>query len=638
MVLTWIDLNGYIRNRTGLQKQAILISVDLMMIVIAFGTTIALTHPWAVFAEIAVHWKSWSTYLFILVCLGASFSILLDLHRIKLKSYELQSVMRTAASAGLVGLFGALTSMFLDNPLVNMSDMFIFSMVLTIYSVGARIMMRHLTLESYLKAQTRKRVLIYGAGNTGVQLAAALKTDDSLEAVAFVDDNLTLQKMVVSNMPVYSPVRLEALISKKEIDMVILAMPSISRPKQSRIARKLEDMGCEVSMLPSFVSLISEGDRDLIKRVQPVDPIEYLNRTGLEHDIKNLCDIYGGRSVMVTGAGGSIGSELCRQILACRPKELVLFEIGEHALYQIERELRDLVGTTGVKIRSVLGSITDESTVRRVLSQYGVEIVLHAAAYKHVPMVERNMLVGVRNNVLGTKILADAARDAKVSHFILVSTDKAVRPTNVMGASKRLAELVIQDLATRADETRFGMVRFGNVLGSSGSVIPLFEEQISRGGPVTLTHSEISRFFMTIGEAARLVLMAGDYTQGGEVFVLDMGERIQIQKLARQMIERAGYSVRDARTPDGDIEIVITGLRPGEKLHEELLIGTETQPTGHPKILCAQEERLSEIEMATAIRALQTAVLEGNESRVKDVICRWVAGYVPQNELDEAQA
>ncbi|PJJ79003.1 polysaccharide biosynthesis protein, partial [Brevirhabdus pacifica] len=327
-------------------------------------------------------------------------------------------------------------------------------------------------------------------------------------------------------------------------------------------------------------------------------------------------------------AGGSIGSELCRQLLNCRPARIVLFERSEYALYEIDRELRPLAEAAGIAVTTRLGSVTNRARVQNVLAGEAVEIVLHAAAYKHVPLVEENELEGARNNVLGTQTVAEAAMAAGVERFILVSTDKAVRPTNVMGATKRLAEMVIQDLQTRSPRTRFAMVRFGNVMGSSGSVLPLFQRQIEQGGPVTVTHPEVTRFFMTIPEASRLVLLAGAYSRGGEVFVLDMGEAVKIIDVARRMISLSGRRPREQGSPDGDIEIRITGLRPGEKLYEELLIDNDSlRATPHDKILCAEEGQLSQIEVAAMLREIQEALGKGDAKALRRIIAARVEGY-----------
>jgi FlaA1/EpsC-like NDP-sugar epimerase len=386
-----------------------------------------------------------------------------------------------------------------------------------------------------------------------------------------------------------------------------------------------------VHAVPSFAELV--GEAELLRRIEPVSVEGLLGRAAINNELPGARDTFSGRSVMVTGAGGSIGSELCRQLIASNPTRIVLFDVSEASLYGIDREMRDLTSQGGPEIVARLGSVTDARVVRWVITENAVTTILHAAAYKHVPMVESNQLVGLENNVIGTRVLAEAARDLKLEHFLLVSSDKAVRPKNVMGASKRMAELIVQDLATRATQTRFSMVRFGNVLGSSGSVLPLFQEQIAKGGPVTVTHDEVTRYFMTIPEAARLVLTATTFARGGDVFVLDMGAPVSIRKMARHMIECAGMTVRDAFTPDGDIEIQVTGLRPGEKLHEELLIGADRVTTPHPKILRAQEAYLSEIEVANMLRDLQAAIEGCDIGAARRAIRRWIA----DNAFDEPE-
>lgn len=609
------------------QKMGILLAVDVILIPVSLWLTLQAAGA-AFSMVIAAQPTQFLILAVMMAAAGAGFSTVLGLPRIKLNAYEQNGIQRTAAYAALTGIVGIFSIQLLFDGRVEPRNMVIFTMILAILSVSTRISLRNILVGFYQRGQTRQRVLIYGAGQTGVQLASALKTDDAVVPVAFVDDNKTLHNIMVAGLPVYAPIRIETLIRDKKIDRVVLAMPSISRPKQARLARRLEDLDCEVSALPSFAALVGEGE--LVDRIQPLNATDYLGRDGLECDLKGLCDIYTGRTVMITGAGGSIGSELTRQMLSCRPAKIVLFELSEYALYQLDHELADLgVDRQGIEIIPTLGSVTDAKAVTRTIERHGVDIILHAAAYKHVPLVEQNRLAGLNNNVFGTKVVAEAARDSGVSHFILISTDKAVYPTNVMGASKRLAELFVQDLATRCLSTRFGIVRFGNVLGSSGSVVPLFEEQIARGGPVTLTHEEVSRYFMTLAEAARLVLLAGNYAgeqEGhGDVFLLDMGAPVPILRLARQMIEASGYTVCDAKMPDGDIEIIITGLRPGEKLHEELAMrGHQVRKTGHAKIMRVEEDRLSELEAATALRSLARAIENDDTKAAVDVIMRWV--------------
>jgi len=510
-----------------------------------------------------------------------------------------------------------------------------FAIIYFLCSAVSRVAMFQLVSAIYRRDQPRHRVLIYGAGTTGTQLAQALKSHERIDPVAFVDDNTSLQGMTLAGLRVYAPGRIGALARDRYINRVLLAMPSLSQPKRAQIARGLQKIGLEVQALPSFAQLI--GEEALFDKLTPVAPQDFLGRAACDVSLGDACEAYAGRTVLVSGAGGSIGSELCRQILSCRPARLVLFELSELALYTVHLELAQLTEGTGIELVPVLGSVTDAHQLRRVLHDQGVQVVVHAAAYKHVPLVEANPLPGLTNNVLGTRILASAAAEANVERFILVSSDKAVRPTNMMGASKRMAELVVQDMATRqggsGGDTIFSMVRFGNVLGSSGSVVPLFQDQVSRGGPVTVTDARVKRFFMTIREAVQLVLRAGSEAQGGEVFVLDMGAPVRIMQLARQVIESAGYTVRDADNPDGDIEIEMIGLRPGEKIEEELTLSPNLIGTRHQKIFCARESALSEIEIAGMLNGLSQALKAGDEAGARAIAERWVEGY-GQSEAD----
>ena len=354
---------------------------------------------------------------------------------------------------------------------------------------------------------------------------------------------------------------------------------------------------------------------------------DLLGRNIVNLDLPDIAKTFANRSVLISGAGGSIGSELCRQVLSCRPRRIVLFDLSEFALYSIDREIRPAAELAGVEVATMLGSICDRARVKSVMQAHGVEIVLHAAAYKHVPLVEGNEIEGVKNNVFGTRVLAEVARDLRIDLFIMISTDKAVRPTNVMGATKRLAEMVIQHLQARTRTTKFAIVRFGNVLGSSGSVIPLFRRQIAAGGPVTVTHKEVTRYFMTVAEAAGLVLLAGAYAEGGDLFVLDMGRPVKIIDLARRMIELSGLTAKEPGNPDGDIEIRLVGLRPGEKLFEELLIDCEVLPTPHPKILRAMETCPSRVELTRVLRQLHAAIKANSAEAVRRQITRSVEGF-----------
>ncbi|HET7409089.1 MAG TPA: nucleoside-diphosphate sugar epimerase/dehydratase, partial [Paracoccaceae bacterium] len=404
-----------------------------------------------------------------------------------------------------------------------------------------------------------------------------------------------------------------------------LAMPSVQKRRQREIVAGLESLQCEILTTPGYGELIGRGDP--VSRIKSVSSDDLLGRNIVDLDVPDVANAYSGRSVMITGAGGSIGSELCRQVLSCNPRRIVLFDLSEFALYTIDREIRPLATETGVDVATMLGSVCDRARLRSVMQQHGVEIVVHAAAYKHVPLVEENEIEGVRNNVFGTRTLAELARELAIERFILISTDKAVRPTNVMGGTKRLAEIMIQDLQSRSPDTKFAMVGFGNVLGSSGSVIPLFSSQIAAGGPVTLTHPDVTRYFMTISEAARLVLLAGAYATGGDLFVLDMGEPVRIADLARRMVELSGLTVRDTDNPDGDIEIRTIGLRPGEKLFEELLIDNVVLQTPHPKIMRAEEACPSQLEVAALLQEMRQAVESSSAAAIRRQIGRCVEGY-----------
>lgn len=602
-------------NLTRVQKRAILLFVDACLIVLAYLAARAFILP-AGPASAATHAL---TDLAMLVPVGTGLTAYLGLHRIKLNAYGMQGVIESAFITVMMIAAGISVNAALwadAQPRLFV----VFGMMFLIAAVASRLLMRDVLLAIYRSGTPRQRVLIYGAGQTGQQLAAALQTDDAVVPVAFVDDNPTLQSLTVAGLRVYAPAKLDWLIDRYEVNRIVLAMPTISNPEKARITRRLRELGCPVQVLPSFADLVAKGgDRSV---GDPLEMSQFLGRNKLEEELPGVSDTYRDHAILVTGAGGSIGSELCRQLVTCAPRKLVLLDHSELALYAIQRELAELA--PGLEIVPVLGSICEAGLVGETLDLHGISVVLHAAAYKHLPMVEDNPLEGMRNNVLGTKVLADAARAAGVERFILISSDKAVRPTSAMGSSKRLAELVIQDLATRSTDTRFSMVRFGNVLGSSGSVIPLFEEQIQRGGPVTLTHSDVTRYFMTVSEAVRLVLLAGSFARGGDVFVLDMGKPVPIAQVARQMIEGAGLSVKDAENPAGDIEIQITGLRPGEKLHEELLIGSDMLTTPHPKILRAQETKLSEIEMANLLQALRKIIDLREAEALPALIGKWI--------------
>jgi len=478
----------------------------------------------------------------------------------------------------------------------------------------------------------KKRVLVYGAGDAGVQLVSALSHSSEYNPVGFVDDLKELQGNQITGLNVYSIDAIEGVISKLRVDEVLIAMPSASRTKRLDIINILESYPVLVRMLPGVAELaegkVSIGDlrevsiKDLLGRDTVVPNKELLS--------KNITN----KVVVVTGAGGSIGSELCRQIVFLKPKALILYEMSELALYTIEKELSN-IGMHSMDLYPILGSVNNKTRLTNVFKRFGVDTVYHAAAYKHVPMVEFNNTEGVDNNIFGTLNCAQAAIDTGVKTFVLISTDKAVRPTNTMGATKRSAELVLQALSAKQSDTKFTMVRFGNVLGSSGSVIPLFKQQIKVGGPVTVTDVNMVRYFMTIPEAVELVIQAGAMGLGGDVFVLDMGKPVRIDDLAKKMIRLSGLEVKDESNPDGDIEIKYTGLRPGEKLYEELLIGDNVSETDNPLIMRAQEEMLAWDELEPILNDLQIAITNCDQHKLRELLIELVPGFKPQCEISD---
>lgn len=467
---------------------------------------------------------------------------------------------------------------------------------------GTRLIVRA-SYQARLRSSTRN-VLIYGAGESGRQLLTALHHGDQYRVVAFVDDDPAAQHSVINGLQVASPRELEALVEAHAITQVLLAIPSATTERRREIINSLVGLPVHVRTVPRINELVAGAAA--VSQIQDIDLDDLLGRDPVPPHPELIDRCITDKVIMVTGAGGSIGAELCRQILDARPRELVLLDNSEYALYRIERELREIQSRRGTHIETVclLGSVRDQARMEMVYRTFRVQTVYHAAAYKHVPMVEHNVAEGVANNVFGTWHAAEAARDAGVETFVLISTDKAVRPTNIMGASKRFAELILQGLAGEEGETRFCMVRFGNVLGSSGSVVPLFREQIESGGPVTVTHPEVSRYFMSIQEAAQLVLQASAMGTGGDVFVLDMGEPVRIVDLAKRMIRLSGHEVGTARETGNGVDIEFIGLRPGEKLHEELLLGSSVSGTGHPMIMRAEEESLGHREVRVALEEL----------------------------------
>ena len=503
-----------------------------------------------------------------------------------------------------------------------------FSAVLAITGIRMTVKWLIITIESN-KNINKKNVLIYGAGSAGRQLLNALSHSDEYCPVGLLDDSTEIQNQTINSLEVFSPNSLDKIIKNNNILEIFIAMPELSRSQRKSILKFLSGFSVLVKSLPSL-SQLAEGNVK-IDDLQVVNIKDLLGRNSIEPNISLLKINITNKIVLVTGAGGSIGSELCRQIILIKPKILILFEQNEFALYKLEMELID--STSKVKIIPLLGSVGDFSRLNNIFNHFKIETIYHAAAYKHVPLVEFNQSEGVLNNIFGTLTLVKAAIRSKVKTFVLISTDKAVRPTNTMGATKRIAELIVQGFAKQTKGTCFTMVRFGNVLDSSGSVIPLFKKQIKNGGPVTVTDKNIVRYFMTISEAVELVIQAGAMAKGGDLFVLDMGEPIKINELALKMIRLSGLKLLDKNNPNGDIEIIYSGLRPGEKLYEELLTSENTFETSHPLIMRAEEEMMEWKKLEPLLNELKSASHDFEQLKIRALLMKIVPEFKPQSPV-----
>ena len=532
-------------------------------------------------------------------------------------------VILTAVLTGMVGISGIQTGIELASFALLFYVFGVFALVST------RFVMRALVSD---RRSAGERVAIYGAGRAGLRLVAAASNHRDFMPVLFIDDNPGLQGRTIAGLPVVSPARAADTLAQVRVDRVLLAMPSAGRRRRKQIIDSFRTWPVRLQTVPDIGDLLTGKAR--LEDIRDVDVNDLLGREAVPPHAGLLDACIRGKSVMVTGAGGSIGSELCRQIIELGPRRLVLFDLSEHNLYQIDQELKGLqqARQLDVEVVALLGSVHHRDRVRGAIAAFGVQTLYHAAAYKHVPIVEYNMIEGIHNNIIGTWHTAEAAEEAGVETFVLISTDKAVLPVNVMGATKRFAELVLQAMTERGSKTRFCMVRFGNVLESSGSVVPLFRRQIRDGGPVTVTHRDVIRYFMTIPEAAQLVIQAGSMGQGGDVFVLDMGEPVRIADLARRMINLMGFTVRDEANPDGDIAIQYTGLRNGEKLYEELLIGTDVTGTEHPMIMRAMEESLPWPKVRHFLAQLQLAGNAFDCEQTLNLLLESVNGFAPVSE------
>ena len=606
-------------------KRVIAICTDALMLPFALWVAATLKAGYPVFRV-----ADWPAYLAVVAVSIPTF-VRFGLYRTVIRFIGHKAVFAVTFAVALSGLLLSLLGIWLRLPALSLSIVAMYSCLALLFIAGSRFLVRYYLLTRHIQP-TEARVAIYGAGEAGARLSGVLSTTRSFDPLVFVDDNRNLHGRMVNGIKVHPPAELPALIKARNIDRILLALPSLTRRRRREILSALEPLGVHVQTVPEFEQIVT--GKANVEDIREVDVCDLLGRDSVPPKAGLFDSCVRDHVVMVTGAGGSIGSELCRQIIGLSPKRLVLFEMSELALYNIERELRAFAEQNALHVELVglIGNGHQKQRMREIFQAYRVQTVYHAAAYKHVPIVEQNVIEGIYNNVISTWNTAEAAHETEVETFVLVSTDKAVNPTNVMGATKRFAEMVLQGLHRRGTKTRFCMVRFGNVLASSGSVVPLFNEQIKAGGPVTVTHPEVIRYFMTIPEAAQLVIQAGSMADGGEVFVLDMGKPVRICDLARRMIHLMGMTVRDEQHPDGDIEIAYTGLRPAEKLYEELLIGNNVTGTEHPMILRAIEHSLPWERIQTMLDEILSAMGRLDCPRALQLLSEVVVEYKPAPE------
>ncbi|QAU33552.1 nucleoside-diphosphate sugar epimerase/dehydratase [Janthinobacterium sp. 17J80-10] len=612
-------------------KKLIAVAADLVFLPLAFYLAIVMRYEGVTMALFQQY--------FLLVLAAPAFAIpifiRMGLYRAVVRYVDYKIVYVVIAGVSLAVIIMAALATLTHQVGLSRGVLGIYWVSAILYVVASRFLARSYFLHASSAGTERPRVAIYGAGQGGTQLLGALRAGEAYLPVAFIDDKAELKGTTIAGIKVFPSTQLAAMVARKKIDGVVLAMPSLTKAQQRHIIDRLEPLKLKTWVMPPVENLMSGASK--LDDVREIDIEDLLGRDPVAPDPALISRCITGKTVLVSGAGGSIGSELCRQILRLRPKRLLLLEMSEFSLYSIEQELQALQRNLQLEIEVLpfLGSVLEQDKCERMMRSFEVETIYHAAAYKHVPLVEHNPIDGIRNNSLGTLHFARAAMAAGVKCFVLISTDKAVRPTNVMGSTKRLAELIMQAFARQQKGTRFCMVRFGNVLGSSGSVVPLFRKQILAGGPITLTHPEITRYFMTIPEAAQLVLQAGSMGEGGDVFVLDMGEPVKIADMARRMVHLSGLEVKSEETPEGSIEIRHVGLRPGEKLYEELLIGSNVEGTEHPLIMRAQEAEIPWPLLQEFLGKLDAACARYDHEEVRALLLRIVPGYVPQCGIED---
>lgn len=611
-------------------KQMFAMLADGMMIVSALMLSFALLGE-----DFFAHSREFYFYLAAATVLSVLIFVRIGLYRVLVLYMGVQSSLLLLQAVTISTCLLAVTYLVLGAPeSADYSVVPIFWMIALLFIGGSRFIAK-LVLQSLIQNfRPKEPVIIYGAGSSGMQLVVALQNGNQYLPIAFVDDGQNMVGSTVHGIRVHNPGSLLELIETYNVRQILLAIPSATHAERKEILNRLEHLPVHVKTVPDLFDMVS--GKVGVDDVRDIDIEDLLGRDIIPPNPKLLGACISGQSVMVTGAGGSIGSELCRQIITINPSRLILLDTFEYGLYEVEAELResllDIDGGESVEIIALLGSVCNRAQIANAIRSFAVETVYHVAAYKQVPMVEKNTVEGAQNNVMGTLVAAQAAEKYGVRNFVLISTDKAVRPTNFMGATKRFAEQVLQAMAQRGSKTRFSMVRFGNVLGSSGSVVPLFRKQISMGGPVTVTHPEVTRYFMTVQEAAQLVIQAASMATGGDVFVLDMNEPIRIVDLAKKMIHLMGYDIKDENAYHGDIAIEYTGLRPGEKLYEELLIGESVSGTEHPKIMRAEEETLSWEMLAPLISRLERACRQIDVQEVRAVLLEAVDGFEPKED------
>ncbi len=614
-------------------KQILMMLADAFMIVTALALSYALLDK-----DFFGQEQRFYFYLSLATTVSILVFIRIGLYRALVLYMGLQSGFLILQGVTVASSLLAASYFFVKTPeSSDLSILPIFWMIALLLIGGVRFLAKVLLQSLIQNFRPKEPVIIYGAGSSGMQLLVALQNGDQYLPVAFVDDSHNMLGNTVHGIRVYSPNSLYELIESYSVRQIFLAIPSATHGERKEILNRLEHLPVHVKTVPDLFDMVS--GKVGVDEIREIDIEDLLGRDIVPPNPELLGACITGQSVMVTGAGGSIGSELCRQIIEINPYRLVLLDSFEFGLYKLEAELvkklQSVEGGDRIEIVALLGSIGNRLQMENAIETFEVDTLYHAAAYKQVPMVEKNVVEGVQNNIFGTLVSAQAAEKFKVKNFVLISTDKAVRPTNVMGATKRFAEQVLQALAARKSLTKFSMVRFGNVLGSSGSVVPLFRHQISIGGPVTVTHPEVTRYFMTVQEAAQLVIQAGSMASGGDVFVLDMHEPIKIIDLARKMVHLMGYEVKDENSYRGDIAIEYTGLRPGEKLYEELLIGESVTGTEHPKILRAEEETLSWGDLESLLNKMDLACKQIDLKEIRKLLKEAVAGFEPNGEVND---